>query len=275
MVIDTSLTKQEKFPVRFFIITFLWSWGCWIPLTFKALTLDGNIISKISLPLMFLGAFGPAIGACLSIWSLKGKKSVSIFLKTFLSLRFGWKVWFSIFLILGVSTYFSWIIPELWGEKRLPALLPSIYIFPAYWLIKVFTGGGQEEIGWRGYIMPYMEKHLGYVKGTTILGIIWACWHIPLWFIAGTSQSYMNFIGFCMLTIGYSFIFSWIVKASGGRPFSALVAHGTANAFIPVFPILVMEDGVLQTRFWIWVSLTFLIGLLIAFFRKKKANELK
>lgn len=273
IAINTSLiSKQEIFPVRFFIITFLWSWMFWIPLTFKGtgvIDLDGNIISKINTPLIFLGAFGPAIGACLSIWTLKGKKAISIFLKTFLSLNFGWQVWTSVFLIFGLSTYFSWLIPELWGEERLPMFLPNVYIFPTYWLIKIFLGGGQEEIGWRGYIMPYMERQLGYVKGTIILGLIWALWHLPLWFIAGTSQSYMNFIGFCILTISYSFILSWIVKASGERPFSALVAHGTANAFIPLFPILVMADGVQQTRFWIWISVTLFISISIVFFTRR------
>ena len=64
-----------------------------------------------------------------------------------------------------------------------------------------------------------------------------------------------------MLTLGYSFFFSWIMKASGKRPLAGLIVHGTANAFIPMFPVLIMTVGAQQIRFWIWVSLTLIIGI--------------
>ena len=72
----------------------------------------------------------------------------------------------------------------------------------------VFAGGGQEEIGWRGYIMPRLENRFGLVYGSIILGIIWAVWHIPLWFMRGTNQIYMNFFAFMLGCIRLSFFFS-------------------------------------------------------------------
>ena len=56
----------------------------------------------------------------------------------------------------------------------------------------VFLGGGQEEIGWRGYILPFLENKFGRWLGSGILGLIWAFWHLPLWFIPGTNQTYGN-----------------------------------------------------------------------------------
>jgi uncharacterized protein len=115
-------------------------------------------------------------------------------------------------------------------------LLPNGYIFPLYWMVMVLLGGGQEEVGWRGYIMPFLESKYSLWIGNIILGITWTVWHIPLWFIPGTSQTYIPFIPFAIVSIGLSFILSWVIKRSDGRPISGLIAHGIFNAFIPLFP---------------------------------------
>jgi membrane protease YdiL (CAAX protease family) len=137
----------------------------------------------------------------------------------------------------------------------------------------ILLGGGQEEFGWRGYALPLLESKYGIWFGNIILGLIWAFWHLPLWFITGTSQTYMNFGGFILLMVGYSFILSWIRKISDNRPFSGLYAHGMANTFIPFMPTLIMQKNVPQPHFWIWVILTLLIGILITVFRKKSMTQ--
>jgi len=270
---------KKKIPIRFFIVTFTWSWLIWLPLilaNYRLIPVSKELLTVITMPVSILAAFGPAVGAFVSLHTLQGKGSIGIFLKSFLSLKFGWKAWTSIILIFSISTAIAWYTPELFGENRLPMLLPHIYIFPLYWLFIVLFGGGQEEIGWRAYILPFLEDRFGSLKGSTILGLVWACWHIPLWFIAGTSQTYMHFAGFVMLMLGYSFIFSWIMKSSGRRPLAGLIVHGTANAFVPVFPTIIMTLGVPQIRFWIWTSLTLIIGIIIAIVRSynhKKTAE--
>jgi len=40
-------------------------------------------------------------------------------------------------------------------------------------------------------------------------------------------------------------------------------------------PILILQKDVPQQRFWIWVTLTLLIGISITIFRKKNNNEVK
>jgi len=227
----------------------------------------------IDFVMMVIAAFGPAVGAIFSVYTIEGKGSLKIFFKPFLSLKFGWKVWLSIFLVLGISSIIAWIIPEFFGEERLPSFLPSVYVFPIYILIVTFFGGGQEEIGWRGYIMPYLEKKFGLILGGLILGIVWAVWHLPMWFLPGSSQIYMNFFGFILLTIGYSYFFSWIIKASGNKLFSGLIAHGVANAYAALFPYLIMLDNVKQSRMWIYYILILIIGIIIVTIRTYKNRK--
>ena len=269
--------NENKIPIRFFVITFSWTWLFILPFALMAyfgiIPIDVFYSSNIFLPVMFIGIFGPVIGAFVSLQTINGKSAIKPFIKSFLSLNFGWKSWIAIFLIFGGSAFIAWILPEFFGEARLPSDLPNAFIFPLYLLLMIFFGGGQEEIGWRGYILPFLEKRFGLIVGSLILGLIHAIWHLPLWFIPGMSQSYMNFFAFILFTIGGAYILSWIIKASGNRLFSGLVAHGATNAFSGLFPWLIMVKGVKQPHFWIHCILIFIIGIVIVLLRTLKNRK--
>ncbi|MDR0300887.1 MAG: hypothetical protein LBI04_01075 [Treponema sp.] len=81
---------EKKIPVRFFVVTFLWSWGVLIPCVILVKT---GIMPEVSplysimqIPIAFMAIIGPAIGAFVSLHSIEGKGSVKNHLKKFLSL---------------------------------------------------------------------------------------------------------------------------------------------------------------------------------------------
>jgi membrane protease YdiL (CAAX protease family) len=265
------MNKNVRFPFRFFLITFLWSWIIWTPLilgSLKIIPFSEKLFSILTIPVIMIGVYGPLVGALFALH--KDKASAKNYLRSFLDFRLGWKAYILSILIFGGSTFIAWIFPELLGYERLPMLLPSVWLFIPYLLVMILLGGGQEEFGWRGYALPFLENKFGIWFANIILGIIHAFWHLPLWFIIGTSQTYMNFGGFVLLMTGYSFILSWIRNVSGNKSFSGLYAHGLANAFIPFMPPMIMQKNLPQPHFWIWVTLTFLIGILITVLRDKK-----
>lgn len=263
--------KKTNFPYRFFVVTFIWSWLLWTPLVLAGAGIL-SIPPAASSPISMLGAFGPAAGAFFSIRTLEGKDALRQFLHGIFDLKFGWRAWLIPFLVLGGIAWASWILPELLGAPRLPSLLPSIWIFPFNTLIMIFLGGGQEEIGWRGYILETMEEKLGPWLGNLILGIVWGVWHLPLFFIPGLSQTFMPFASFMLITIGNSWFLAWVHHSSGKKPLAAMVAHGWANSYISLFPPLIMVEQTAQPRFWIWSSLTLLTGLITMFLRSRKMN---
>jgi membrane protease YdiL (CAAX protease family) len=231
-----------------------------------------NNESKILLQGIFkiIAVFGPAIGAIISIITIDGKNELKKYLSLYLSLKFGWKSWLFIIFFIGGTIFVSWIIPELFGFSNLSTNLPNIFIFPLFWIICIIVGGGQEEIGWRGYILPLLENKFGYILGSLIIGIIWTLWHLPLFFIEGTVQNNINILLYMVLLIGYSYIFSWIISISKNLLLSAVVAHGTLNAFLELFPIFVMEKGDIQIRLWILSILVFAFGLITVIIRSIK-----
>jgi membrane protease YdiL (CAAX protease family) len=259
-----------RIPISFFIINFAWTWFFWLGPSWLA-GLGAPFLSNALCPAAgIIASFGPGIGAMISLLLTEGKGECKKFLKSFFSLNFGWKVWASILLVLGGSSFLAWFVPELFGAARPPQMLPSLAVFPLYFLLMVFLAGGQEEIGWRAYIMPRLEKKFGLLLGSGMLGIIWAIWHIPLWFMPGTNQIYMNYFAFMLGCVGLSYFFSWVVAASGKRNFSSLIAHGAMNAFMLLFPPISITPDAVQPRFWLSQILIFVIGVTIAVMRTKK-----
>jgi CAAX protease family protein len=266
------MVKQSNFPYRFFIVTFVWSWVLWTPLVLAGAGVL-SIPREAFTPISLLGAFGPAVGAFFSIRTLDGKVALHQYLRSIFNLKFGWRAWLIPMLALGGIAWLAWILPEIWGTPRLPNLLPSIWMFPLNTIIMVFLGGGQEEVGWRGYILDPMEEKYGPWLGNLILGVVWGFWHLPLFFIPGLSQTYMPFAGFLLITIGSSWFLAWVHQSSGKKVLAAMVAHGWSNSFISLFPPLIMVEQTTQTRFWIWGGLTFLMGLITMFIRSRKMTK--
>jgi membrane protease YdiL (CAAX protease family) len=269
---------NKSIPIRFFVITFVWTWAFFAPLFLVSI----GFLSEYKEPILGLkellkvmACFGPAVGAIVSIYTLKGKDVLKRYISSFLSIKFGTKIWILIFSIAGIFSI-SWVIPELFGVSRLESSLsgvnniPTIFVFIVFWIICVLFGGGQEEIGWRGYVMPFLENKYGYIIGSLILGIIWTFWHLPLFFIPETIQSQINFFCYMLLLIGYSYFFSWIINLSKNKLLSGIIAHGTVNAFFELFPPVVNEANNPQIRLWILSISTFIIGGIIVITRTMK-----
>ena len=269
-------SAKQSIPYQFFVVTFAWSWLLWLPLVLVGsgiLPMANDLRSALTIPVTILAMFGPAAGAFYCLGTLHGKDTIHQYLRSLADLRLGWQAWLVPILVLGGSTWLAWVLPELWGEPRLEMLLPSAWVFLPYLFLMIFLGGGQEELGWRGYILDPMEKRLGAWLGNLVLGAVWGIWHLPLFFIPGTPQAYTPFAGFMLLTIGYSWFFAWVRQAAGKRTLAGLVTHGWANAFVPLFPTLVMVEGAAQPRYWIWATLTFMIGLATMLMRSLRTSK--
>ena len=50
----------------------------------------------------------------------------------------------------------------------------------------LFFGPIPEELGWRGYALDRLQARWSAGVASLILGLVWASWHLPLFWIAGT-----------------------------------------------------------------------------------------
>jgi CAAX protease family protein len=110
----------------------------------------------------------------------------------------------------------------------------------------VVTG---EEPGWRGFALPRLIARFGPIVGTLVLGIAWACWHLPLFMITGTPQYGTGFLPFALLLMAWSMVITLVVMRARGSVIPAMLFHASANicAFTmwePDLPLLALGPWV-------------------------------
>jgi membrane protease YdiL (CAAX protease family) len=92
-----------------------------------------------------------------------------------------------------------------------------------------------EEIGWRGYALDRLQLNRSALTAGVLLGIVWAGWHLPLFFIRGAFLH--DVVGFATLgfglfmigTVSLSVIFSWVYNHTSRSVLGAVVLHGWVN----------------------------------------------
>lgn len=98
----------------------------------------------------------------------------------------------------------------------------------------MIIGGGLEELGWRGFLQPALEKKFPFVVSTLIVAGIWALWHLPLWFVQNASQSSLNFTAFTLYCVTYSFVLAALYKLTKSV-FACVLVHAWCNVLTSMF----------------------------------------
>ena len=215
------MTRKSK---QYLASTFLCTWIMWglvalggrLGLTFLAF---GTPIGMI---LFVLGGISPAICGIIVQKRESNKQEFKDFIKSIIHPKH--PIWLYLYAIGG--SILILLIPLLAGYSTMkqPFYMGFILILP------MVIGGGLEEIGWRGLLQPELEKTLSHFTSTLVIGIIWSLWHIPLWFIKGTSQQNLDYLWFCIYALTLSF-FIGSVRYISGSILLSILSHATVNAF--------------------------------------------
>ncbi|MCF7926759.1 MAG: CPBP family intramembrane metalloprotease [Candidatus Izimaplasma sp.] len=144
--------------------------------------------------------------------------------------------------------------------------LEDPYMIPIMYIFILFLGGPlAEEIGWRGYALPELMKSLSPMIAAIIIGLIWSFWHLPAFFIPGSSQAPLPFLPYLFNTTLLSIIITILYIKSNNRISSALYFHASANFAVGIFYIIEEIEGVIVYLILILSVLGFLV------FTNKKA----
>ena len=185
-----------------------------------------------------------SISALLTSNIIKGKKGLKELLSRFrfwspkLSFKQGITVWIQMILfVVGSKLLFSLVLNIFGGVP----FSESFSVHTNYGLGEItfifitsllFDGGGlMEELGWRGFALPRLQKKFNPLKATIIVGVIWALWHIPVKTELFTDL--VNFavfyIFFTFVAILYSIIMTYFYNRVGGSVLMTVAIHGLYN----------------------------------------------
>ena len=104
---------------------------------------------------------------------------------------------------------------------------PWYIIIPA--VPVMILGGGYEEIGWRGFLQPALEKRMPYIPAVLMVSAVWFAWHVPLWFISFSNQSSYDLMPFALQLTVNAFALAAIYRVSGST-IACVIFHAWGNA---------------------------------------------
>lgn len=107
------------------------------------------------------------------------------------------------------------------------------YITPVVFIVMIF-GGGLEEVGWRSIMQPVLFKKLPFFIAVLVQGLMWALWHLPLWFVKNTSQSTMSFPAFTIYSVVICLAISVLYEATGSV-LACICLHAWCNTCQGIF----------------------------------------
>jgi membrane protease YdiL (CAAX protease family) len=145
----------------------------------------------------------------------------------------------------------------LGGEHNVHALVPLAATLPLL-LTQLVLHLLTEEVGWRRVALPRLRAHLGSLPAGMVLGLLWAGWHIPMFFLAGTRQTY-PFPGFLVMVVSISVIMTWVWDHTRGSVLIAALFHAAMNTGWAVLNVL---WGDLRL-FWLCVAFTAVLACVV------------
>ena len=139
-----------------------------------------------------------------------------------------WKVALSPVLLLLAATGVLWIT----GQER-PAVgdyarfsgtpVLAIGVFAAITLAAAIG----EEVGWRGFALPRLQRRFSPLIATLILAPLWWLWHLQF-FVAELTLG-PGYLGYLPLVTCIAIILTWLYNRTGGSLLLVIVWHGLVN----------------------------------------------
>ncbi len=221
----------------FFLLTFACTWIAWLASAELATPGDTGLFG-LGGPVFLLGVFAPAVVALALTLYDEGGAGVARLL-----VRIGrWQVgarWY-LFAIgyMAATMLLAALIHRLvmgewptFGDTPLLLMLGGI-------LVSTLAQAG-EEVGWRGYALPRLATHLGLGGASIVLGVIWALWHLPLFFLDGSGSDGQSFPIYLLHVTALSVTMSWLYWKTDGSLLLVMLMHSSVNNTTGIVPATV------------------------------------
>jgi uncharacterized protein len=230
-------------------MTYAFTWLVWSP---WVLGQDGAGLLPINISQTASGYLnatailaGPTLSAFIMTATTEGREGVRRLLGRLVLWRVGFR-WY-LFALIGVplimllgTMVYSMELPNLAALGGPSYLLGYLASFA---LVTVLGGPLLEEIGWRGFALPRMERLHGPLLASLILGVLWALWHlpeflVPSWAASSGGSSILSIILFIVFAITVTVVITWVFNNTRASVLLAILVHSSIDTFtIPLAAI--------------------------------------
>jgi len=218
--------------------------------------------------LLFMFTFGPSVAGVVVTALVGGRGGLAELWSRVIRVGVG-RRWMVIVLLLPVAlSVASLAVAFVVGGLQpfgFDLLLPLSLFLPLLVYMLVCTGLA-EEVGWRGYALPELQRHHTAERASWILGIGWGLWHIPSVLVGPYLQGDLHIglvvpvlLGLTMGIVGWTIVITWIYNHTQSV-FWIIVLHGWNNT-VQSYLVLSAEQYAAQVIFPIlpWVIAVWLL----------------
>ncbi len=205
-------------------------------------------------PAFYVAVAAPSMAALALTFRQQGLSGVSSLLRRLLP--FPVPVFWAAVALLGYPAL--WLVVALAtkiadGTPGALDLSPWTVALPALLLAgHLLKDGGAlgEELGWRGYALPRLLEISTPRTASVVLGLVWAVWHLPAFFIGSLSQSTFSLAPYILNVVAFSVFMTVIfIRTDGNVLWAGIVPHMMFNAVpragIEVFSAVTIVLGAL------------------------------
>lgn len=248
-----NITSRGRSPPVFLLLTFT------LAIPFWALGEMVEIQLLPGLPIAALMFVCPAIAALLLV---RGESApggaVALLKRAFDFERIRSKAWYVPILLLNPAIVVSsYAVLRLIGT---PVPSPDIQILPTIALFAVFfIAAVGEEVGWSGYAIDPMQSRWGALRGSLLLGAVWAAFHFIA--LAQVHRSVEWIAWWSLGAVSARVIMVWLYNHTGKSVFGAVLFHAVSNVCWQSFPI---HGSFFDPRVNGLITAIVAVGLLIA-----------
>ncbi|WP_257879846.1 CPBP family intramembrane glutamic endopeptidase [Kocuria flava] len=198
--------------------------------------------------LLVLFSFGPSLAGVIVTALFHGRAGLQDLARRAVKVRVPAR-WVLIVLLVPVglcagSLLAGWVLGGF-APYRFDLLMPLAWFVPLLMFMLVFTGVA-EELGWRGYALPQLQRRNTAERASWILGVLWGLWHLPANLLGPYLRGQLSvpmvvavLLGLTVGIVGWTIVLTWIYNNTGSL-FWIIVLHGWANT---VQSYLVLSSG--------------------------------
>ena len=261
-------------PVKFTLATFAFTW------ILQCIAILSGQSSKDFPAILFyiIGGCGPSLVALFFVWRNFNVEQRREFWSRVFSPRRIQPIWWIVTLVAVPSA----MLLGVWVNTLLGGTMPQMYYFnllksqpaeiPIFIIMMMIGGPLAEELGWRGLLLDAFQKKWSVAVSTLVLFLLWWLWHLPLFFLPGTTQYAWGLFGnmfwlFAMNVFLLTILMSLAHNSNNRSVLAAILIHFSYNVTLSLLVPYSVQTFAFMT--------TFLAVLVVGTLTIQKLNFIK
>lgn len=222
--------REFQGVLTFFVVTWIVTWSLWFAAALTPAPAPRTL-------LFLLGTFTPGLVALALTARSAGKGGVTALLRRLVDWQLPARWYVFAFVYMALIKLAVALLHRAWAGAWPRFGAEPWYLMIAATFLSLLVGGqAGEEIGWRGYALPRLAERFGLGGASLLLGVVWAAWHLPLFFVPAADTFGQSFPLYLLQVTAFSVAAAWLWANTRGSLLPVMLLHAAVNNTKDIVP---------------------------------------